>query len=378
MNTKEIGELRRRLRRDRSNMTHIFGCYVNSEKQIVAEFSQSVGIMPENEADKFFSLMRRTMGGTLGKNLVDISFATSTVANSEEHKLLMDLRACALQDEELRLAFYDKVIANLEMQDSYVIFIGCDSYDVPFRSSSGKSKEDADETYTYLLCAICPVKQLKAGLHYVPEDKQFHDGDVGSTVSIPELGFLFPAFDDRSANIYGTLFYNRSAQNSYEGFTSAVFGTPAPEAAAQQKESFVGLFASLDEECSLDVVQAVRDDICQRMELHKESKVPEPLTINKEQVKASLEVCGVSKEHLTKFSEDFDEAFGSDAELHPNNIIDKKRIQIETPDVVIKVAPDRSDLIETRVIDGIKYILINAQEDVTVNGVNIHIGDEKD
>ena len=51
MNEKEIGEIRRRVRRDRSNMTAIYGCYVNGQNEIVSEFKQSTGIMPENEAD---------------------------------------------------------------------------------------------------------------------------------------------------------------------------------------------------------------------------------------------------------------------------------------------------------------------------------------
>ena len=33
MNDKEIGEIRRHLRRDRSNITHIYGCYVNENKE---------------------------------------------------------------------------------------------------------------------------------------------------------------------------------------------------------------------------------------------------------------------------------------------------------------------------------------------------------
>ena len=50
MNEKEIGEIRRRQRRDRSNMTAIYGCYVNENKEIITEFRQSTGMMPENEA----------------------------------------------------------------------------------------------------------------------------------------------------------------------------------------------------------------------------------------------------------------------------------------------------------------------------------------
>ncbi len=379
MNTKEIGEIRRRQRRDRSNMTTIFGCYVNEQKEIISEFSQSLGIMPENEAEKYFALLRRTLGGTLGKNLIDITFQTSQVANSPEHKLLMDLRNCKLKDDELRQTFYKKTMDSLTLEGNYLILLGCDSYDVPFKSKDGEiSADHSEETYTYILCAVCPVKQTKANLHYVASEKQFHDGNMSNVVAAPELGFLFPCFDNRATNIYNALYFNKSVKENYQNFVDAIFSTPVPKPAFEQKQSFEALLSrSLDDECSLDVVQTVHDRVCEQIALHKESKIPEALMINKEQVKSVLEDCGVNEQHLAKFSIDYDEAFGFEAQLHPKNIIDNRKIEISTPDVIIKVAPDRSDLIETRVIGGVKYILINAEEDVTVNGVSIHIGDRE-
>lgn len=127
----------------------------------------------------------------------------------------------------------------------------------------------------------------------------------------------------------------------------------------------------------MDVVQTVHEQLCQQIAMHKESKVPEALLVNKEQVKQALEECGVSQAHVAKFSIDYDEAFGFEAQIHPTNVIDHKKIEIKTPDVIIKVAPDRGDLIETRVIGGVKYILINAEENVEVNGVDINIADEE-
>lgn len=377
MNTKEIGEIRRRVRRDRSNMTALYGCYVNENKEIISEFHQSTGIMPENESDKYFGLMRRCLSGTVGKNLIDITFKTAQVADSEEHKLLMELRNTKLKEENLRMEFYKKVIETVSLQSNYLILIGCDSYDVPFKSKDDETQSDASsEVYTYLLCAVCPVKQTKANLHYIPESKEFHDGGMQNIVSAPELGFLFPAFDNRATNIYNALYYTHSPKESYEEFVTAVFNTPIPKPAAEQKKSFEALLSTaLDEDCNLDVVQTVHDQICQRIELHKESKIPEALMVSKADVKEVLSSCGVSEEHLAKFSVDYDEVFGFEADLHPKNIIDNKRFEIHTPDVSIKVAPDRTDLIETRVIGGVKYILINAEEDVEVNGVNIHIAE---
>lgn len=380
MNDKEIGEIRRHLRRDRSNITAIYGCYVNEAKEIVTQFRQSTGIMPENEGDKYFALFRRVLSGSLGKNLIDITFKTSQVASSPEHKLLMDLRGSKLEDEEARSSLFRKIIDSIVMEGGYLILLGCDSYDVPFKSKDDSFQKDAgDETYTCIVCAICPVKQTKANLHYVPEEKLFHDGAMHQMVSAPALGFLFPAFDNRSTNIYNALYYTHDVKANQDALIEAIFNTPVPQPAAEQKKTFEALLTtSLEEECSLDVVQTVHDQLCQRIELHKESKVPEPLMISKEDVKEVLSSCGISDAHMAKFSVDYDEAFGFEAELHPKNIIDNKHFEVKTPDVVIKVDPARSDLIETRIINGVKYLMICADENVEVNGVNIHIaGEEK-
>lgn len=379
MNNKEIGEIRRRLRRERSNITALYGCYVNENKEIITSFRQSTAIMPENESDKYYALLRRALSGTIGKNLIDISFKTSQVAGSPEHQLLMDLRKSALKDEELLNAFYQKIIDSVELDSNYLILIGCDSYDVPFKSKDDEMQRDAsEETYTYLICAVCPVKQTKPNLHYVAEEKIFHDGAMNQMVSAPAIGFLFPAFDNRATNIYNALYYTHDTKQGQNAFVEAIFNAPVPKPAAEQKKSFEALLTtSLGEECSMDVVQTVHEQLCQRIELHKESKIPEPLMVSKEEIREVLTSCGASEESVAKFSVEYDEVFGFETDLHPKNIIDNKRFEVKTPDVSIKVDPTRTDLIETRIIGGVKYIMICADEDIEVNGVNIHIKDRE-
>ncbi len=379
MNDKEIGEIRRHLRRDRCNMTAIYGCYVNQNKEIISEFRESLGIMPENEAEKYFALLKRTLSGSIGKNLIDITFKTSQVAGSPEHQMLMDLRKTNLKDDELRQAFYHKVIESLSFETNYLILLGCDTYDIPFKSKDDETQNaSSEETYTYIVCAVCPVKETKPNLHYVPEEKSFHDGGMTQNCSAPELGFLFPAFDNRATNIYNALYYNHSPKENHQAFVEAIFNTPIPKPAAEQKTSFEALLTTaINEDCSLDLMQTIHEQITQRIDMHKESKIPDPLMITKEDMKDVLNSCGVAEEKIAKFSVDYDEAFGFEADLHPKNIIDTKHFEIKTPDVSIKVDPTRSDLIETRVIGGVKYILICADENVEVNGVSIHIGDKE-
>lgn len=378
MTEKEIGEIRRHVRRDRSNMTALYGCFVSEGKEIVSTFRLSTGMMPENEGDKYFALLKRSLSGTLGKNLIDITFRTQQVVDSPEHKLLMQLRESELKDEETLQTFYQKVIDSVTMDTGYLILIGCDSYDVPFKGKDDHIQADgSNETYRYLLCGICPVKLSKPALEYKAEQKEFHDSTITQLLSAPVLGFLFPAFDNRSTNIYNALMYSKDAGDDHEAFVTAVFNTKPTMAAKMQKQSFEALLSTtLEDECSLDVVQAVHSEIGQMIQLHKESKVDEPLMISKEEIRGVLEANGISEDKMSKFSVDYDETFGFEASLHPKNVIDQKQFEIKTPDVTIKVNPERSDLIETRVIGGVKYIMICADKSVEVNGVNINIQDE--
>ena len=375
MNEKENGEIRRHTRRDRSNMTAIYGCYVNAQKTILSQFRVSTGTMSDNEADKYFAFMKKILSGGVGRNLIDIGFSTQQVMEGEEHRLLMALRESRLADEELLRRFYEKIIEATESDESYLILIGCDAYDVPFKNRNDDDDSDrAEETYRYLLCGICPVKDSKPSLAYDYEEKVFHDGAIRQQMGPPTAGFLFPSFDDRTTNIYHAQLYTRDAGDNQEALVKALFNAEPVMAAKEQKQAFEALLEhSLEEECSMEVVQAVQTELTQLMAMHKESKVEEPLLINKGQVEAVLTANGVSEEKISRFSVDFDDTFGFEAELHPKNVVDQKHFQVKTPEVTINVAPESSHLVQTRIIDGMKYILIAADENVEVNGVNVNI-----
>ena len=229
MTEKEIGEIRRRVRRERSNMTAVYGCFVNDQKEIVTEYRQSTAMMSENEADRYFALMRRILSGTVGKNLLDITFRTAQVADSPEHRLLMELRNSGLKDDDLRLQLYRKIIDTTHLDTGYLILLGCDTYDVPFKSKDDTTQADnSGEVYTYVMCAVCPVKQTKAALHYVAENKEFHDGGISQVAQAPAMGFLFPAFDNRATNIYNAMFYTHDVKTAHAELIDALFNVEAP------------------------------------------------------------------------------------------------------------------------------------------------------
>jgi hypothetical protein len=375
MNEKEVSEIRRRFKQDKSNITHIRGCFVNDKREIVSEFDQSLTLMSQDESEKFLAIIKRTLSGTLGKNLIDIAFATQQVVDGEEHRLLMELRNSSLKDEDAVQTFFHRIIETVVLEGNYLILLAHDIYDVPYRAKDGEKQDDASsEVFSYILCSICPIKVTEPALGYFVYENEFHNCKTDWLVSAPELGFMFPAFDDRSANIYDALYYTRDIKENHAEFIDAVFKTEIPMPAAEQKELFQSMLGNaLADDCSYEVAQSIHAQLCCMIEEHKVNKEEEPLVISKGTVKSVLKSCGVADANMETFDEKYDSEFGADAELSPRNIVDTKKFEVRTPDVLISVNPEHSDLIETRVIDGAKYLLIRADAGVEVNGVTIHI-----
>ncbi len=374
MTEKEIAEIRRRFRTDKSNISHIRGCFVNEAGEMISEFDQSLGMMPEDDADAMLKILKKTLSGAQGRNLLDIEFSTEQVMESEEHKLLTELRSTQLGDDELVHKLYDKIISTYETDSGYLILLAYDAYDVFTKTANGEDDLESSKVFNYFLCSVCPAKSGKATLSYYLPGKCFRTVAADTVLGAPELGFMFPAFDDRSANIYGALYYTKKLNDSHEATVDALFKSELPMPAQTQKETFAQILEeTTGEDCNMMVVRTVHSHINNMLEEHKAEKIEEPPVLTKADIGEMLSYSGVSEEKVEKFREKYDESFGKDARLNPKNIADVKTFSVKTPEVKVKVSAGNAGVIETRIIDGVKYILIRADGEVEVNGVNIHI-----
>lgn len=376
MNQKELGEIRRRFRADRSNITHIYGCYVGSNKEIISRIDMPVSMMGEEETGMYMSVLKKTLSGTLGRNLLDIEFATQQVANGEEHRLLTRLRESELRDSDAREALYQRIISGLTMEDNYVILLAGERYDVPFRGKDDMGMADASEqVYAYLVCCVCPVKPASLALRYSLDESVFRSTSTGQILSAPEVGFLWPTFDARMANIYNALYYAHKPDQIHPEFIESVFCTQPMLSADQQKGAFhTALCQSLEKDCSFDMVQQVHEQIRTRIDEHKELKDPEVLALTVAEVGDMLQGSGASDQQVEQFKNECRREFGDDASLTPINIIDSRKFEVTTPEIKISVDPAHSYLIESRVIGGRKFLLIPADTGVEINGISVTVG----
>lgn len=371
MHKKEVLEIRKQYKPEECSITRICGCYVNGNKEVVAQSKDAFLSLPDEEIFKYLTIFKQTLSGTIGKNLINMEFPLEQEMPGGTQDFLLQLRASKLQDDMLLEEFYQKIIENYNYGENYYIILIHVAYDIPGKSTDGSEMFDAsDEVYEYLLCSICPVQLSKEGLCYNPETNHMENRIRDWLVEPPVKGFLFPAFNDRSTDIHSLLYFSKQAEDLQPEFIENALGCTFPMSAGSQKNTFHSVVMNtLGEECEYDVIRNIHDNLNDIIEEAKES--PEPPVLTKPELKRLLSNSGVTEERMETFDSNFDHIAGEKAEFLVPNIAETRKFSIETPDIVIKVNPERADLVETKVINGRRCLVIEMTDQVEVNGVPI-------
>lgn len=371
MNKKEISEIKKLFTNERCCISRICGCYVDGNKNKITTFKDAFLSLPDEEIYKYFSIFRASLSGSIGKNLMNMEFPLETEMEGGSQDFLMKLRDSHLKDDELLELFYNKIIDNYVYGENYLILLIDASYDVPGKSSDGLEMDDAsDYVYEHILCSICPVNLSKEGLCYNAETNSFENRIRDWIVENPEHAFLFPAFNDRNTDIHNILYYSRNSEIVQSDFIDGVLGCVTPMTYKNQKETFTEVITEvLGEECNFETVKNFQENLNSFIDVKKEQ--PDPVVLDKTDVRKLLETSGISNEQITEFDTHYDNTAGSTTSFMASTVASSKTFEVKTPQVVIKVANDRTDLIETRQIDGKTYIMIEVTDQVEVNGITV-------
>ena len=378
MNKKEVLEIRKQFTPANCAITRIAGCYVDHEKEKRMISRNAFLSLPEEVAFKYFDIFKRTLSGSLGKNLLNMEFPTEQESPDGKQEFLMRLRKSKLEDDELLDEFYDKIIESYDFAENYYIVLIHAMYDVPGKSSDGTEMYDAsDSVYEFLLCSICPVQLSKAGLTYNVEHDQIEDRIRDWIVDKPDKGFLFPAFNGRATDIHSVLYYTKKSADLQQELIDEVLGAEIPKSADEQKESFKFLLQDvMNEKLNYENMRLLHDKLNELVDEHVEDA--EPFEVDKNDVRKILQECVGDGEELTAYDQYYNKYVGEKGKLLATNITDMKTFNLRTPNVNIKVDSDRADLVETKVIDGRPCVVIAVDGIIEVNGIDVvTVGKEK-
>lgn len=369
MNKKEVLEIRKQFTPVNCAITRICGCYVDHEKNKKLQTKEAFLSLLEEEAFKYFDIFRKALSGSIGKNLLNLDYSIKNETWENPHGTLVTLKDTKLLDDDIIEQFYDSVIDNYDYNENYYIILIHGMYDIPGKASDGEEMFDAsDEVYDFIMCSICPVKLSKAGLSYDAQDNRIENRARDWVVGKPDKGFLFPAFNDRSTDIHSALYYTRKSDEIHPEMIENVLGAEMITSADVEKDLFLHLIEDvLGDKCDFETVRNIHETLNDLIEDYRDS--PEPLSLGKSDIRKIFGDSGVTEECMEKFDSEFDFTFGRRKTVLASNIAETKEFTVKTPNLTIKASPDRSDMVETKVVDGRQCIVITVDDHVTVNGI---------
>ena len=370
MNKKEISEIKKQFTPANCDITRICGCYVDAEKNKKTELKEAFLSLSEEEMFKYFEIFKKTLSGTLGKNLMNMEFPLEEEKEGGKHEFLMKLRKSKLKDDQLIESFYDKIIENYDYPENYYIILVHAVYDIPGKTSDNATLNDAsDEVFRYLLCSICPMSLDKPGLAYNEEAKTVENRKRSWNVEMPTHGFLFPAFNDRSTDIHAALCYTKKSIDKQTVFFRTMFGATMPESAEEQKQMFETVvektFGAAPE---FAFVKSVNDNLAR---ITEEKKDQNNGGMNKDELRSIFEESGADETDLETFERVYDEVVGKGKELLPENILNASKLEIKTEEAVVSAKLGEGSSIETKVVDGVRCLVLPLNGICSINGIKV-------
>lgn len=410
MDKKGVAELKRRFTKENCTFTRLCGCYVDAGKNKVVDLSETFLNLEDEEFYKYLEIAKKTLSGTIGNNLLELNFPLDEEAAGERQQFLLGLRESKLKNPELLERFYDMVIESYDYTGNYLILLFHDAYDVMTKTTDNNALDESEEVFEYLLCAICPVQLSKPGLGYREDENRIGPRIRDWVVSVPDSGFLFPAFTDRSTDIHSLMFYTKDTKAPHAEFMELGLGCGARRTATEQKMTFHSIVKQAygdDVEKSGEVLMEIQQNLNDLVE-EKAELEEDPVILTPELLTNVMEESGVAPEKAEKIGKTCAEEFAEEAPL-AENVVDSKALaaneqiqkekelvaqvevlqqqlkekQIEeeadevvkTYDVVLRVKPEKVSQIKSEVINGQRCLVIPMAEDehANVNGVNTQV-----
>lgn len=420
MRKKDILELKKRLKKNHCTFTKMCGCYVNSEKSILLSFKENFLNLEEEEFFKYLEIAKKVLSGTIGNNLLELNFPLNENLENERQLSLVQLKKSALKNDALLEAFYNSIIASYDYAENFLILIFHDAYDVMKKTTDNAKLDESEEVYEYVLCAICPVSLSEAGLMYSEEGNKITTRVRDWVVENPTVGFVFPAFIDRSSDVNSIIYYTKNPKEPHQELMEETLGCLPRQTISLQKDAFQSIIkGSIDadereaEKVFMDIQENLSTMVDEYNEMYDDTDC-EPINLGENEIQNLLVSSGVPEAATLKIQEAYLDSFGEDIPL-AENLVDSKALKVnaqkkkeeelvkkvefleqkleevkqeslssENPsteninDVVLQVNPEKVPQIKSQIIDGKKCIIIPIEENeqAIINGSNDIIGNK--
>lgn len=374
MNKSNVTEIKKTLAikvDDIPSIDTICTCFVNGNKDKLITNTEKYMSLDEEEQFKYIEILKNVLTGAIGKKLINLEYNSSPQSTSAQ-KNLQEEYANMFSDDEFRNRLFDRIIENYEFDENYLIVAGHGIYDAPIKASDGAKLEDETNTYEFMIVAVCPVHSTKAGLTLDSKTGRMVSSKQVQIVQTPINGFLYPAFNERETDIHSMLYFTKKPEEDHAELIEALIGTKAPTSSVKQQSIFENILAEVtDEKADIEVVKAIQENLSEMVDNAQAGS--EDKTLTKEDIKSVLVDSGIDNSRLSNFDQLYKEAGGEEQmEFKPQNLITLDKFSIKSPDIEIKIKPDKRRLVRHEKLNGKNCIIVELEEgNIELNGIQI-------
>ena len=368
MDKKSVSAIKKLLKPNKGVIDRLYACYFGGDGDVfMMQTASRLMSMTDESQELYHKILQQTLAGKLGRCLYNLPFPLEAEKEGgPQHMLYTLLKDPSVDNIE---GFFKKVIDIYQFSGRALVILAHGTYDVPYKAKDGTVLEDSSDTvYEFYICSFCPVSKVTEGLEYDPDEVLFTER--GSYIaSKPVAGFLFPAFNDRAADIHSALYFAKKTDDIHPELITDLLGCQIPKAEDTQKEAFRKLVAlGLGDNCTVENVSGVYEDVKEYAEEYQEDDMPSELGLL--QLEHVLRENGADSDSLKGFNDAYEEAVGKGASLTVDNITESGKIVVKSPGFTVNVNRDYSGMLKTRTEDGIEYLVLPLT-DATLNGVPV-------
>lgn len=179
---EDMLELTRRMTTQRSCFSRIAGAYMDEEGFVDGSFNTLFLKLKKPEQEKMLRIAKTIPYSKTNEQIINRTFKEDSKKEISMRQILEVLKDCELKNDAMLYNLYEYIGENYKAKGPYAIYFFYGNYDIPRKGADHASQWESEEVYQFLIGAICPlIDEYEAGT--------------------PEIGFLYPAFANRSTDI---------------------------------------------------------------------------------------------------------------------------------------------------------------------------------
>ncbi|MBD7912809.1 MULTISPECIES: DUF4317 family protein [Clostridium] len=383
MNKQDLAGIRKEFKPENTMLSikEIYSVYLKKDNQsvIYSEFEYFDSIDSEKQ-ELYIKNFKKILSGALDTKLFELEFKTVDIEDNAQKILYSAVK----EEKDIFKEEADKIVSRIGKNYKYetdvvITFIKAEYWKGANKRRSEEAEEAKDDevyAFEFMMCSVNKIEPPKKALKFDYIEREFRaNSALDSTINLdsPLDGFMFPVFNNNSADVNRIMYYASKSKDINISFVEDILNCEFKKTAEEEKGEFMDILRTVvGEKIAPETMQNIYEKLSEKLEEDEEES--EASVVSREDLKGVLEESGV--ENVEKLEEAYERVTGnSDYELKVQNIVpnmNSKSIKITTEDMSLAIAPkELKNIRKVKDSHGNTCLLIELNEDVIIDGFEL-------